>query len=72
MLSTREEGRSGCARRVAIALRPAREPLSAEELRRREEELERLIIKAVCRRAARLAEGLGGLDRAAGCTPAET
>jgi hypothetical protein len=31
------------------------EPLSEEELRRREQELERLIIKAACRRAARLA-----------------
>ncbi len=61
MLSAPEDGRAGRARRgVAVELRPAVEPLSAEELRHREEELERLIIKAACRRAARLAEELGG------------
>ena len=42
-------------RQVTVELRPVSEPLSAEELRRREQELERLIIKAACRRAARLA-----------------
>jgi hypothetical protein len=67
----REAGRPGRGRRMAIELRPAAEPLSAEELRRREEELERLIIKAACRRAARLAEELGGLDPADARTPAE-
>lgn len=49
---------------VVVEVRPAEQPLSAEELRRREEELERLIIKAACRRAARLAEQNGnGLVR---------
>lgn len=41
---------------VVLEVRPAEQPLSAEELRRREEELERLIVKAACLRAARLAE----------------
>lgn len=40
---------------VRMELRPIEEPLSAEELRWREQELERLIIKAACHRAARLA-----------------
>lgn len=69
MLIAHQEGRPGRARRVLVELRPAPEPVSAEELRRREEELERLIIKAACRRAARLAEGLGGLDPADGHAP---
>ena len=60
MLIAQGEGRSGRARRVLVELRPAAESLSVEELRRREEELERLIIKAACRRAARLAEELAG------------
>jgi hypothetical protein len=38
-----------------MELRPVAEPLSAEDLRWREQELERLIIKAACRRATRLA-----------------
>ena len=54
---------------MLVELRPAPEPVSTEELRRREEELERLIIKAACRRAARLAEGHGGLDPADGHAP---
>jgi hypothetical protein len=50
----------GRARRpVAVELRPTAEPPSDEELRRREQELERLIIKAACLRAARLAEQAG-------------
>ena len=70
MLIAHDEDRSGRARRMLVELRPAREPIS-EELRRREEELERLIIKAACRRAARLAEELRGLDPAAGHEPAQ-
>ena len=69
MLTANQGGRSGRVRRLLVELRPVSEPLSAEELRRREEELERLIIKAACRRAARLAEGLGGLDPADGHAP---
>ena len=69
MLIAHEEGRPGRARRVLVELRPAPEPVSAEELRRREEELERLIIKAACRRAARLAEGPGGLEPPDGHAP---
>jgi hypothetical protein len=38
-----------------VELRQLREPLADAELRRRQQELERLIIKAACRRAARLA-----------------
>ncbi len=72
MLSAREKGGSARARRVALALRPAGDPISAQELRRREEELERLIIKAACRRAARLAEGISGPGPANGRPPAET
>ena len=59
MLRAPEDGRAGRARRgVMVELRAATEPLSAEELRRREAELERLIVKAACRRAARLAAEL--------------
>lgn len=43
-------------KRFRVEVRIASEPLSPDELRRREQELERLIIKAACRRAARLAE----------------
>ena len=42
MLTANEEGRSGRVRHLLVELRPVPEPLSAEELRRREEELERL------------------------------
>jgi hypothetical protein len=70
VLTANEEGRSGRVRHLLVELRPVPEPLSAEELRRREEELERLIVKAACRRATRLAEELGGLDSAADRTPA--
>ena len=69
VLIAHDEGRSGRGRRVLVELRPASEPLSGEELRRREEELKQLIIKAACRRAARLAEGLGGLDPPDGHAP---
>ena len=72
MLIAHEEGQFGRARRVVVELRPASEPLSVEELRRREEELKQLIIKAACRRSARLAEELGALDPTdgQGLTPA--
>lgn len=46
-------------RRIRIELRPIEHLSSAEELCRREQELERLIIKAACRRAARLAQQFG-------------
>lgn len=71
MLSAPDDRRVGRAGRgVAVELRPATEPLSAEELRRREAELERLIVKAACRRAARLAAGLaGGPGRVDGRVP---
>ena len=74
MLSEQEDGRAERARRVvAVERRPTTEPLSAEELHRRETELERLIIKAACRRAARLAaEPAGGLDWADGRVPERT
>jgi len=42
-------------RRVEVALRPAEQTISADEFRLREQELERLIIKAAYRRAVRLA-----------------
>jgi hypothetical protein len=55
-----DQGQTGRGRRsVAVELRPAAEPPSDEELRQRERELERLIIKAACRRATRLAEQTG-------------
>lgn len=40
---------------VTVELRTVASTLPAEELRRRERELERLIVTAACRRAARLA-----------------
>lgn len=40
---------------VTIELRPVAPTAPTEDLRRRERELERLIVTAVCRRAARLA-----------------
>lgn len=42
-------------RRVEVALRLAEQPICADEFRQREQELERLIIKAAYRRAVRLA-----------------
>ena len=47
--------RGRARRHITVELRQVSEPPPVEELRRREEELERLIIKAACRRAARLA-----------------
>ena len=52
-------------KRFEVEVRIASDPLRADELRRREQELERLIIKAACRRAARLAELLGHRPTAA-------
>jgi hypothetical protein len=55
-------------RRVVVELRTPTSPFPEEELRRREQELERLIVKAACRRAARLAGQLGdGPAAADGC-----
>lgn len=55
---------SGRRRRrpITVELRTVSEPLSEEELRWREQELERLIIKAACHRAARLA-AVSALER---------
>jgi hypothetical protein len=53
-------------RRVVVELRTPTSPFPEEELRRREQELERLIVKAACRRAARLAGQLGDGPTAAG------
>ncbi|MPZ50971.1 MAG: hypothetical protein GEU75_17005 [Dehalococcoidia bacterium] len=58
-----ETGAQRRLRRFEVKLVPSSERLSAEELRRREADLERLIIKAACLRAARLA---GRLDPRSG------
>lgn len=62
MLTERDRsGRNGRRRRsLAVEVRATAERPSAEELRRREQELERLIIKAACHRARRLAGQSGG------------
>jgi hypothetical protein len=59
----RRSGRRG--RTIAVELRPASEAPSEEEFRRRERELELLIIKAACRRATRLAGQLGDAEEPA-------
>jgi hypothetical protein len=56
-------------RQIMVEMREVAHPLSDEELRRREQELERLIIKAACRRAVRLA-GLSSPTRVESSTPA--
>jgi hypothetical protein len=62
MLTERDGSeRPGRRRRaLAVEVRAAEERPSAEDLRRREQELERLIIKAACHRARRLAGQSGG------------
>lgn len=60
MAAAPEAWRPRRRRHITVELRQVSDPLPDGELRRREQELERLIIKAACRRAARLAGQSGG------------
>jgi hypothetical protein len=64
-LASRGPGR----RQITVEMREVAHPLGDEELRRREQELDRLIIKAACRRAVRLA-GLSSPTCVESSTPA--